>query len=153
MELEVEIEINNWKKPTLPLGAQVAEMTAELSELRHTYQLMSDASRRAASMWREAHPGAEIWPDMAQAEIWLLEQNERLAVQVAALTERMKVNYVKVTYNGAPELDTQMASITAERNEYRDALIEIHHTAKDRLLNMAYLTNKTLAAIDKAIGD
>jgi len=63
------------------LEKQVAALTAELNELKVTYQLMSDAGLRALRKWKAAHPEQDMWPDQAANMVWLMEHCDALTAE------------------------------------------------------------------------
>jgi len=81
------------------LEKQVAALTAELNELKVTYQLMSDAGLRALRKWKAAHPEQDMWPDQAANMVWLMEhcdaltnENDLLRVENTELCHQMVVD-------------------------------------------------------------
>ncbi len=65
------------------LRSEVERLTAERDELKATLQLMADASRHAALLWKAQHPG-DVWPDQAENMVWLVEEHKRIAAELAA---------------------------------------------------------------------
>jgi chromosome segregation ATPase len=57
---------------------KIQALTSERDELSATLEMMSAAGLRAVRMWREAHPDADIWPDQASNQVWLMERVEAL---------------------------------------------------------------------------
>lgn len=64
---------------------RIEALTEERDELRAAIGIIAEASRRASQLWQKAHPHSNIWPDMAKAEVWLLEQNAQLRRELEAV--------------------------------------------------------------------
>jgi hypothetical protein len=74
---------------SLPDGSltkeEVGELTAEIVDLRASFDLRWKADMRAIKRWQAVHPGKElVWPDHADMVVWLLGEVDRLR---AALIE------------------------------------------------------------------
>lgn len=58
----------------LTIMARLESAETERDELQQGFDLARMASQRAIKMWQAAHPdNKNVWPDMAQLELWLME--------------------------------------------------------------------------------
>ena len=69
------------------LLAEIKRLRAENEELQASLDLQQAAYRRAKDRWQAATGRSDIWPDLADLCVWLMETTERLRAIVDRLTD------------------------------------------------------------------
>ena len=85
MNLEDCLTVRN----ALPdLIAEIRRLRAENEELQASQDLQQAAYHRAKDRWQAATGRSDIWPDLADLCVWLMETTERLRAIVDQLPNK-----------------------------------------------------------------